>query len=71
MCCQAFVDECVVRRQQFDRAAVFVQDALKEHLGFGPHRLPQVIVEIRINGSFRSLALQCAQAQPLSGEILH
>ena len=66
---QPLVDEGVVGVQQIDDAAVFVHDAVDEHLGFLAHGLAQVVVEIGKQRDGRSLALQAAQVQPLAGEV--
>ena len=46
---QPFVDERVVGRQQIEDAAVLVHDAVEEQLDLAPERLPQVVVEVRID----------------------
>ena len=45
---QPFVDERVVRVKQIQDAAVLVHDAVEEQLDLAPERLPQVVVEVRI-----------------------
>ena len=44
---QPLIDERVVGGQQIQNIAVFMDDALKLQLGLAPHRLPQIIVEVR------------------------
>ena len=67
---KTLVDERVIRCQQFEHGPAFAQNAIEKHLGFRAHGLAQVIVEIRINRSFRGFILQRSQTEPLSGEIL-
>ncbi len=43
---EAFIDERVVGPQQIERAAILVQNALDEQLGFLAQRLSKVVVEI-------------------------
>ena len=44
---EPLVDERVIRRQQIEHAAIFVDDAVEEQLDFALERLAQVVVEIR------------------------
>ena len=67
---QPLVDERVVGRQELGDAAVLAHDVLEQELGLAPHRLPQVVVEIRELLDVRPRALQVAQEQPLAGEVL-
>ena len=66
---QSFVDEGVVRRQQFEDAAVLAQDAAEKELRFSPHRLAQAVFEIGEEKALRLQRSQVAQVEPLSGEV--
>ncbi len=66
---QPLVDECVVRRQQIEDAAIFVHDAAEEQFDLALERAAQVVVEVREQVHDRLACLQRAHAQPLSGEV--
>ena len=68
---KSFVDERVVRRQQVQHIAVLAKDAVKKHLRLGAHRLPEVVIKIRVNHAFRCRTLHGSQLQPLAGKIFH
>src|SRR5215468_9552851 len=67
--CQPFIEEGIIRADQAEHAAILTQYAVEEELGFLPEGLPQVIIEVAINGVVRSDGIDIAQPQPLPGEI--
>ena len=50
---QAFVEESIVGFDQVEHAAVLAQNTLEKQLRLLPHRLPQVVVEIRKQAACR------------------
>ena len=50
---EPFVDERVIRGQQIQDAAILVDDAVEQELDLAAKRLPQVVVEIRIDTGIR------------------
>ena len=48
-----FIDERVIRGQQLQDAAILVDDVVDQELDLAAKRLPQVVVEIRIDGGIR------------------
>ena len=62
---QPFVDERVIRGQQIDDVPVLADDALEQQFRFGPERLTQVIVPIRIEQAIWGGRRQISQIQPL------
>ncbi len=68
---QPFIDERVVRRQQIEDIAVFVNDAAEEEFDLTPEGLPEVVIKIRKQRYRRVRRFQAAQLQPLSGKIDH
>ena len=67
---EPFVDERVVRGQQIQDAAVLVDDAVEQELDLAAKRVPQVVVEIRIDAGIRLHGVQRSQVQPLTREVL-
>ena len=68
---QPLVEKGVVRPQQVERAAVLADDAFKEQLGLAPHRLAQVVVEVREQPQVGVEGVEVPEVQPLAGEIRH
>ena len=50
---EPFVDERVIRGQQIQDAAVLMDDAVEQELDLAAKRVPQVVVEIRIDAGIR------------------
>ena len=66
---QALVEKRVGSVQQFDRAAIFVNDASEEQFGLFAHGEPQIVVEVRVERGARGPVLQSPQIEPLAGEV--
>src|SRR5262249_49070259 len=64
-----FIEECVVRPDQIEHAAILAQHAVEEEFGFLPEGLSQVVIEVPKKSSVRSDGFDIAQPQPLSSEI--
>ena len=62
---QPLVDERVVGGQQLEHRPILAHDAVEEHLGLAPERLPQVVVEVRELVDERRHVAQVAEVQPL------
>src|SRR5262249_19218622 len=61
-----FVDKRVIGIEQIDDTAILTNNALEEHLGFPPERLPEIVVEI-LRGSLHFS--EFPQTKPLSGKV--
>ena len=66
---EPLIDEGVIRGQQVQNAAVFVNDAAEEQLDFALIGGAQVVVEIREQVHHRLAGLQRPHTQPLAGEV--
>ena len=67
---QALVHIRVVRREQVEHAAVFLQDAPHEQLGLPLEGPPQVLVELGKEILVRHRECEVPRAEPLRGEIV-
>jgi hypothetical protein len=67
---QPFVDEGVVRRQQFQHAAIFTQDAADKQLHLAPERRAQAIVEVGEDDRVGIDLVERPHLQPLKREVV-
>src|SRR6185369_4150097 len=66
---EALVHERVVGGQQIQHAAIFVEQAGEQELGFFTEGLTQVVIEVRELIDDRRVPRESAQAEPLSREV--
>ena len=67
---EALVHEGVVGCQQLEHAAVLAQDGFQQQLRFPAGCMPQAVVEVWKQRQVRTMGVEVAQHQPLSGEVL-
>ena len=66
---EPLIDARVVRVQQVEDAAVFLNHAVEEHLELGSKRVAKIRVEIGIQQRNRAALRQLPHAQPLTGKV--
>ena len=65
---ETLVDERVIGRQQLHQASVFAYEVGEEQLRLAPHRLGQLLIEIRVRQSIGLNFFKILEPQPLRGE---
>ena len=60
--CQPFIEERVVRPDQIEHAAILAQHAVEEEFRFLAEGLPQIVVEVPVEGGVRSDGIDISQA---------
>ncbi len=68
---QPLVGEGIVRVNEFQDAAILAQNGTEKHLRLPPHRLAQILVEVRKLFRVRHDQVQIAELQPLTGEVFN
>ena len=65
---EALVDEGIVRGEEVEEAPVLTNEVIEEHLGLLPHRIGEILIEVRIEVGIRTDLIQVLQAKPLGGK---